>query len=582
MKIEYIDFDKRSPDIVYKGLCKSVDIDLVTAPSSEAAVLVVPLVGQESVDFLEKTELPQDCFIIFMVFEFTGAIAPFLKLADYIFYLGPKQKEIVEGLLDGSYRSEQCYFPGDKEVLPLERHSSFIYLPNKFSADFIPFIEECISLGLAWYEPESTDGEINVLCTVEEDQRKAFEAFQKEVCARKECTQLQLHIESDLMTEEIVDLIKVSHKGDCFTQEESLEQVADLIAQKHPSLLYAPRSSNWIIEEMVRYNLRCVHDYQGVLRSLIMDKHTSISMEDFFRKFTNVLEKVLPAVEKERAEKRAQTDIDTLGTLNILHGEPLKNRFIFSICFRNQEDKIVRALDSILAQEGDFDFGIAIVDDGSEDRSADIILERLLPADVDFMLVKNKKRRYAARNFYNVAHLMTVANEESILIELDGDDFLSGTKVLKRLDQEYRKGYLKTCGSFSIYPEIKEGDAASQELFDKQISIDFSRPWNLTTCTSWLPLRSCNLNLLRNVEIDYFLERESSEWLKERHDAITQSRIIELAGADKCSFIKDELYVYDLSGQDHDHGSTEEFDYNKAHLKLFTDLNMYYRAYSIY
>lgn len=582
MKIEYIDFKKRSPYIVYNGLTKYVDIELVETASSDCTVLIVPLVGQDSVDFLERTELPQNCFVIFMVFEFTGAIAPFLKLADYTFYMGPQQKRIVEGLLEVDYRSEQCYFPGDLEVVPKERHSSFIYLPNKFTESFIPFLEECIGLGLSWYRPTKAEGQIHVLCTVEDNERLAFEAFQKEVSSREECRAVQLHVVDDLMVEEITDLVKISSMGDCFTQELSLEQVDDLIRQKHPSLLYEPRTSNWIIEEMVRYNLRSVHDYNGVLRSLIMDNHTAVSMEEFFQRFSTVLETVLPQVEKERAEKLAQTDIDRLGTLNILHGEPLKNRFVFSICFRNQEEKIVRALESILAQEGDYDYGIAIVDDGSEDRSSEIILEKLVPSGVDFILVKNKKRRFAARNFYNVAHLLTVSSEESILIELDGDDYLSGTKVLAKLDEQYSKGYLKTCGSFSIFPKIEEGDAASLELFEKQKAIDFNRPWNLTTCNSWLPLRSCKLDLLRKVEIDYFLERDSKAWLKDRHDAITQSRIIELAGAEKCSFITDELYVYDLSGQDHDHGSTEAYDYNKAHMKLFTDLNKYYRAYSIY
>ena len=79
--------------------------------------------------------------------------------------------------------------------------------------------------------------------------------------------------------------------------------------------------------------------------------------------------------------------------------------------------------------------------------------------------------------------------------------------------------------------------------------------------------------MVKSIEIDYFLERKSKEWLTDRHDSIIHSKLIELAG-DKTAFIEDILYSYDVSGDNHDH---EGDDNGKEILRTYKKIDkMYY------
>lgn len=579
MNIEYIASSTRISEIFYKGLQNICTIKKVKTPSNKCQMLIVPIEGEASVSFLEQTIFPKKCFVVFLVLEFSGKIAPFIKLADYTLYAGPRQKDIVQGLLELEYPCESIAFPGESPEVTSGANDVTIYISTPFTEESSAYFTEVLQLVYSWYGLANRET-CHILYHLDTKNESLFRIFTEDLSRTDEGQKYNFHSVEKCSVDEIKGYIAIAEFGDCFGQELCNEQVDELIAKKDPGLLYIPFKSNWIMEEFARRDFKYANDYNGVSRSVLTDEHKSISFTDFAARLEHLYNNVRPELLQHEEARFATTEVDTLDTLNVLHGKPLSNRFIFSICFRNQEDKIGRAIDSILAQGSEFDYGIAIVDDGSEDTSSEIVLEKLADTGVDFILVKNKKRRYAARNFYNVSHLLTTGAENSILIELDGDDYLSGTNVLQRLTEEYDKGILKTSGTFSIYPEVTDDDHVALTLLDMQKHTDFAKPWSIVACNSWLPLRSCKLDLLLQVEIDYYLERESKEWLKDRHDAITQSRIIELAGTENCSFITDELYVYDLSGVDHDHGSSDEYDYAANHMKLFRDLNKYYRAYS--
>ncbi len=572
MKIESISFGISDAELINREITPFMDgMTEVTTPSEDADLLIVWLSGEESVTFLEQTLLPENPVKLFIVHTLIGTVIPFLKLADYIFYMANGQKEIVEMVLDLKFRSESITFPGNEIVIPENRNNGFVYLPNDFNEERITAFVDSLRVSREWYEGKTET--LNILFNVPTEVRSAYESFIAEYCEGLSCHTIQ-----DSSRESIREMIASSSYADVFIEEINHDQLKEYIDAKHTSVLYMPNATNWIIEEIARAKAEVYNDYNGLSRSLIIDGHDSISYEQFAGQIKNIMVDVAPLLAEEKKANQAETEVDTVDTINIAAGTQLTNDYVYSICFRNQEDKIVRALDSILAQNGDIDYGIAIVDDCSTDESSKVILERLKDCGVDFTLVQNKKRRFASRNFYNIINLIA-SNRDSVLIELDGDDYLADNDVLISVDEAYKAGAQKTNGSFTVYPDMKSQTA--QDIFSKHSDMDYARPWNLNMCNSWLPLRSTKVGILKDITLDYFVDRHSNNWLPDRHDAITQSRAIEIAGPDNCTFIDRPLYVYDLSGEDHDHGDHESYDKMDHLITLYRNLDRFNRGYQL-
>jgi hypothetical protein len=242
---------------------------------------------------------------------------------------------------------------------------------------------------------------------------------------------------------------------------------------------------------------------------------------------------------------RYRTPIDTFATMNITVGQPLQTDYVFVINYRNQADKIKRALDSVLSQNKDFSFGIAITDDHSGDDSIDIVKETLSDSDIPYVINENTERKYSARNLWNSIKYM-VANPDSVIIELDGDDFLNPDfDVLSLIDPHYKNGILKTSGGFKCYPEPWDEMEGNQNRFD------ISKPWQHAECSVWIPLRTYKRSLFQDIDVEYFLERDTKEWLTAADDASIGSRMIELADGHIMQ-MTEPMYIYDNSGSDHD------------------------------
>ncbi len=575
MTIELIDLNYKPAVELFESF-QQLRIKRVQTPSESADVTIVCIVGDQSAHYLENTHLPENGFLIFCVFTLTGSVIPYLEMADQVIWFGPMQERIVKEIAGFTYPGKSIEFPVEP-IISQDKGNVFCAVGNAFDSEQLPWYREVISCAKNWFSC-SEAGTITILFAIESTDSESFETFRTEIEIAENDPRLQLLGTHECSTSVIRDLIANASTGEYFRQEQTVAQIEEQLSEKNIALLFTPFYSDATVELLRSADFTFPAGSGGVLRSTLSSDSKILTIDQFEINFIHLIEIARPMLLSERAERVASIAIDSLETLDIIHGKPLSNQYIFSICFRNQEKKIVRALESIIAQNGSFDCGIAIVDDGSTDRSSELILEYLSDKKNDFVLVKNNVRRFASRNFYNIINFLTTG-DSSVIIELDGDDFLHGTDVLTRLEQEYSKGILKTSGSFITYPD--SDTQVAKTLLDRRSQCDFTRPWSLSTCNSWLPLRSCHRSVASQVELPYFLDRVSGTWLAERHDSITNSRMIEIAGADRCSHIDEPLYVYDLSGIDHDHGDSEEFDRSAAFIKLLRDLDHYYRAYSL-
>jgi len=110
----------------------------------------------------------------------------------------------------------------------------------------------------------------------------------------------------------------------------------------------------------------------------------------------------------------------------------LPQRFFIITPCRNPGKNIRKCAKSILSQAYN-NFQWVVVDDGSTDGTREY-LDSI--TDKRVRVIKNKERKYALRNI--VEAVDRYAQHDSIVITLDGDDYLSDPYVLKEIEQEYR------------------------------------------------------------------------------------------------------------------------------------------------
>lgn len=294
-------------------------------------------------------------------------------------------------------------------------------------------------------------------------------------------------------------------------------------------------------------DMGCVEQAHQYLK--MMGKQ-ALSYDNFRNDFINSsIYKSLPAVSSV-VETSFQTvgRVDKLEDLNLIEGVPLSCRYIFIICFRNIDGKLMRCIESICRQNHGFDFGVVVVDDCSDSSVSPLVFQEMKKRNVPFVFVANKSRKYFTRNLYNAVNLLST-DDDSIIIEVDGDDYLEQIDVLQVLHRYYKHGAEKTFGSFrQVSDAVNSNFGDTDEIHTR---IDTRQPWNLDVCTSWLHLKTYRRELFRKVPLPYFLERGSSEWLRLGEDMVVHPKMIELSDG-RAAYVADTLYVYDVSGDEHD------------------------------
>lgn len=251
-------------------------------------------------------------------------------------------------------------------------------------------------------------------------------------------------------------------------------------------------------------------------------------------------------------EERPKILVDELSDLNIVHGGPLDCDFVLVVGYRNQETKIERCLCSILDMPTKVQsWGVVVIDDASSDGSLEVVKSVLAKSEIPSTLVSNVERRFYTRNLYNAVNLLVV-HDHTVVLEIDGDDYLPHKDVLAILSNSYSKGALRTFGSFAVTED--------SQYDENELPHDGRQPWDLNRCCCWMPLRSFRKSLFQRVPLSYFLEQDSLQWLRMGEDLVVHPKMMELA-AEHNVFVPEALYYYDYSGADHDNKNVEHSRY---------------------
>lgn len=502
-------------------------------------------------------------FKVAIIHDVHSSSLPFLKVADHLVFFNQIQADVIEKVIELNTPYSVIPYPKISNLSVDKQHQVF------FSADFnTELCDKYLHIANTWNI--SDDGDVfdviqikNGTTTIKSN--KEFSLDQYPFIAMFNITQDELNSHKEFFDEfiSILEITTVSYKiiyvpdGDrtryeqllaeseysyIFNEEMATSEAMELIDDKSLQIIYTNVTENASLADSL--SNKCNIIIAEGISTCNLDKRPTLNQ--YATELLNVIREYKEKSFINKFERMNSLNIDTWDNVHVIEGQQLSNRYVFVVNFRNQKSKIVRCINSITQQNKNFDFGIAITDDCSDDGSLHIVLEELINSGVDYIVTQNHDRKYSSRNLYNAVHLL-VNNPESVIIELDGDDFLYRDDVLEIIDIEYSRGILKTCGNFITYPEKWD------EMETNSSNIDISKPWHQGKCSAWLPMRSYKKHLFEDIEVEYFLDRETNTWLKTADDASINPRMIELANG-KVSFLNDYLYAYDVSGNEHDVG----------------------------
>ena len=176
----------------------------------------------------------------------------------------------------------------------------------------------------------------------------------------------------------------------------------------------------------------------------------------------------------------------------------------------NAENYIERCLGSLMGQKFK-DFRCFVIDDVSTDSTVSRIKD-MVGQDDRFTIIVNEEKTFKNGNYEGVLSKTEGIDENDIVVELDGDDWLSDSNVLGRVDEVYQDNNIWiTNGSFK-YSSGSPGFSSPQVDFDNLRKNRFTathlRTWKVFL---WRAIkdedhRDSNGNYLRlNADLAYML-----------------------------------------------------------------------------
>lgn len=209
-------------------------------------------------------------------------------------------------------------------------------------------------------------------------------------------------------------------------------------------------------------------------------------------------------------------------------------------CFWNAERYISRCIESLQMQTYT-DFEVFLIDDLSTDSTVEKV-KKLIDGDKRFHLIQNEIKKFKLRN---LDELIRTFDDEDVVVELDGDDWLYVPSVLDEIYNIYQDSSIWiTNGSFMYSNGMKGFSSKCDSHTIRRDAFRFSH------------LRTWKSFLWKNIPTENFID-VGGEYFKSGADVAYTFPLLELAGNQHYKFVPNILYVYngDSPYNDHKEGS---------------------------
>ena len=209
-------------------------------------------------------------------------------------------------------------------------------------------------------------------------------------------------------------------------------------------------------------------------------------------------------------------------------------------CFWNAESYIEKCIMSIKNQNFT-DYKVYLVDDLSTDNTVNKVND-LINGDDRFILISNTEKKFKLRNMDELFRDNNLFEDEDIIVELDGDDWLYDDKVLDFINSKYESkpklwltngSWVWTNGHFGFSAKVNP-DTVRYDPFQ------FSH------------LRTWKVHLWRNIEQES-LKYDDGTYFKSGADVAYTYPMVEMSGNDHYEYIPNILLVYNGDNPLNDH-----------------------------
>lgn len=206
----------------------------------------------------------------------------------------------------------------------------------------------------------------------------------------------------------------------------------------------------------------------------------------------------------------------------------------------NAENYIEKCIGSIMGQSLKH-FKCYITDDISTDKSVSKV-ENMIKGDDRFILIKNEKKMYQPGNYDQVIRNNHNIQDNEIIVEVDGDDWLPDSKTLERINSIYSDPNVWIANGSFKYSTGQPGFSSKQTNFDNLRNVRFTAS-HIRTWRAFL-WRKINQSDLKD---------ENDEFWKVTGDLSFMYPMLEMAGEERYRFMTDVNYVYNEQNPINDH-----------------------------
>ena len=212
----------------------------------------------------------------------------------------------------------------------------------------------------------------------------------------------------------------------------------------------------------------------------------------------------------------------------------MTKHFTIIIPSYNNEKWTKRCLGSALNQNYK-NYDVVYINDCSTDNTADVVRQIIDETDTkaNVRVVENKVNRKA---LYNLYHEIKNSKDGTIIVTLDGDDWLATSDVLNVLNQAYTSSDLwMTAGSYidNIVGMVRQPNI-SEQYWDSNIRF---KEWTISH------LRTFRKELFMKIEYEDLMD-EDGYFYKYTFDQAMMYPMAEMSGPLHFGEIKQVTYVY--------------------------------------
>jgi len=200
--------------------------------------------------------------------------------------------------------------------------------------------------------------------------------------------------------------------------------------------------------------------------------------------------------------------------------------------FYNAEKYIQRSILSVMSQNFK-DYKCYITSDKSTDNSVDLV-NQIIKNDERFELVEDTDiKLYQTGNFDRNIRNNKEIDDNEVLVEVDGDDFLPDVNVLDRINNVYKDPNVWIANGSFQYANSSPGFSQAQTDFDNLRASRFTASH----------IRTWRAFLWRNIKPED-LRDENGDYWQWSGDLCFMFPMLEMSGPEHYKFMNDINYIY--------------------------------------